>query len=195
MKDAILVAYATKHGSTKEVCEAVARALVDEGLSVDVGPAAHIDDPGGYRGVVLGSALYMGRAHADARRFLKRHRTALSRVPVAVFGIGPLTTAEKDVASARAQLERALAKTPELAPFSTAIFGGVVDPSVLRFPFDHMPAGDARDWEAIDAWGRELAAAFRVREPAAAMVSRASSAIETAKPATTSGPVSTPSVS
>jgi len=166
MKDAILVAYATKHGSTCEVAEAVARTLAEEGLVVEVEPAATVGDLSGYRGVVLGSSLYMGRAHPDARGFLKRHRAALSLVPLAVFGMGPLTTEDKDVAGSREQLERALAKTPEVAPFSTEIFGGVVDPAELRFPFSHMAASDARDWEAIESWAHELAAAFRVREPA-----------------------------
>lgn len=166
MKDVVLIAYATKHGSTHEVADALARTLVEEGLSVDVEPAASIRDLSGYQGVVLGASLYMGRAHPDARRFLRRHRAALSRLPVAVFGIGPLTTEDKDVAGSRAQLERALARTPEVAPFATAIFGGVVDPTELRFPFSHMPATDARDWDEIAGWARQIAASFRVREPA-----------------------------
>jgi menaquinone-dependent protoporphyrinogen oxidase len=170
MKNVILITYATKHGSTREVADAVARTLGEEGLCVDVQPSAGVRDLSGYDGVVLGASLYMGRAHADARRFLKRHRAALSLLPVAVFGMGPLTTEAKDVAGSRAQLERALEKTPEVVPFSTAIFGGVVDPADLRFPFSHMPASDARDWDEIERWAHELAAAFHVRELAALTV-------------------------
>jgi menaquinone-dependent protoporphyrinogen oxidase len=40
MNRRILVAYATKHGSTLEVAEAIAVALRDRGREVDVGPAA-----------------------------------------------------------------------------------------------------------------------------------------------------------
>ena len=40
---------------------------------------------------------------------------------------------------------------------AVAIFGGVVDPRKLSFPFNHMPASDARDWEAIHAWTDEVA--------------------------------------
>jgi menaquinone-dependent protoporphyrinogen oxidase len=166
MKDLILVAYATKHGSTRDVADVVARTLSEEGLSVDIEPAASVHDLGGYQGVVLGSCLYTGRVHADARRFLKRHRAALSVLPVAVFAMGPLTMEAKDVDGSRAQLARTLESTPEVVPFSTTIFGGVVDPAVLRFPFSRMQPSDARDWDEIESWAREIASGFRVREPA-----------------------------
>jgi menaquinone-dependent protoporphyrinogen oxidase len=113
--------------------------------------------------VILGGALYMGRLHADARRFLRRHRHALVAMPVAVFAMGPLTTEEKQVGGSWKQLEHALASVPEVQPVSTAIFGGVVDPSELRFPFRHMPASDARDWDLIETWGREVGTAFASR--------------------------------
>jgi hypothetical protein len=49
---------------------------------------------------------------------------------------------------------------PDVPRISTAIFGGVVDPSKLHFPFKKMPASDARDWDLIDRWAHELGAAF-----------------------------------
>jgi hypothetical protein len=45
---------------------------------------------------------------------------------------------------------------PEVHPFSTAIFGGVIDPSKLGFPFKRMHAVDARDWKAIERWASEV---------------------------------------
>jgi hypothetical protein len=38
-----------------------------------------------------------------------------------------------------------------------AVFGGVVDPTKLHFPFSRMPQSDARDWDAIAAWASETA--------------------------------------
>lgn len=157
MARSALVVYATKRGSTREVAEAVAATLGERGLEVEVQPAGKVDDVSRYDGVVLGGALYMGRWHRDARRFLRRHRKALALLPVAVFGMGPGTLEEKDVAGSRQQLERELAKAPEVEPVSVAIFGGVVDPAKLRFPFSRMPATDARDWGAIRAWAEEVA--------------------------------------
>jgi menaquinone-dependent protoporphyrinogen oxidase len=160
MNGHILVAYATKHGSTIEVADAVAAALRDRGHEVDVGPAADVRALDGYSAVVLGGALYMGRYHQDAVRFLKRHRHALDELPLAVFAMGPRTLADAEVASSRKQLDRALEAVPELTPAAVAIFGGAVDPSKLRFPFKRMPASDARDWDAIGTWGREVGALF-----------------------------------
>ena len=93
----ILITYATKHGSTRQVAEAIARTLEEQGIDVDMTPAADVRDLSNYDGVVLGSALYMGRPHVDARRFLRRHHKALSKLPVAVFAMGPKTMGDDDV--------------------------------------------------------------------------------------------------
>jgi menaquinone-dependent protoporphyrinogen oxidase len=153
---AALVAHASKHGSTREVAERVAEVMRRAGIDVDVMPAANVGHLRGYDTVVLGGALYTGRLHKDARQFLARHRDALSVRSVAVFALGPRTNEASDVAGSRGQLDRALAKTPEIEPVSVAVFGGVVDPDKLRFPFNRMAASDARDWPAIEAWAAEL---------------------------------------
>jgi len=153
----ILVTYATKKGSTREVAEAVALRLEGHGLSTTLLPAAEIDELDDFDAVVVGGALYTGRWHADARRFLKEFREPLAGMLIAVFALGPLTTTEDDVAGARKQLDHALEKTPELEPVAVAIFGGVVAPDKLHFPFSRMPASDARDWDEIRAWADTLA--------------------------------------
>src|SRR6266496_2234102 len=73
----ILVAYATKHGSTQEVAEAIAATLREHALEVEVQPASEVRALDRYGAVLLGAPLYSGRWHGDANRFLKRHRTAL----------------------------------------------------------------------------------------------------------------------
>lgn len=166
MNRRVLVAYATKRGSTREVAEAVSEVLRDGELEVDCRPAAEIDDLTGYSAVVLGGALYMGRWHRDARRFLARHQETLATLPIAVFAMGPGTLEAHDVATSRKQLDRALAAVPEIEPVAVTIFGGVVDPVKLRFPFNRMRAMDARDWDAIDDWARTIAAELRTREGA-----------------------------
>jgi menaquinone-dependent protoporphyrinogen oxidase len=108
---------------------------------------------------VLGGALYMGRLHPDARRFAERHSTALGLMPLAVFAMGPKRLEDNDVAGARKQLDVALVKLP-ISPQLVAIFGGVIDPAKLRFPWKRLPASDARDWEAIRSWAEEAGALF-----------------------------------
>jgi len=156
-----LVAYATKHGTTGEVAEAVAEELKGLGLEVELRELRKVRDLDEYRAVVIGAPLYMGRWHKDARKFLRRHRKALSEHPVAVFALGPLKLTEEDVAGSRKQLDRALALAPELRPATVEVFGGAIDPAKLSFPFNRMEAGDARDWDAIRAWARSLPAELR----------------------------------
>jgi menaquinone-dependent protoporphyrinogen oxidase len=160
MPGTILVTYGTKHGSTVEVAEAIARTLRELGLDVETIPAARVNDVSPYAGAVVGGALYMGRWHRDAMGFLVRHRHALATVPVAVFGMGPRTMEEHDAEASRTQLLKALAKVPDVEPSAVAVFGGVVDPLVLHFPFNRLPASDARDWSAIRAWATEVAGLF-----------------------------------
>ena len=160
----ILVAYGSKRGSTREVAEAIAGTLRGRGRIVEVQPAAEVEDLAAYDGVVLGGSLYFGRWHEDAVAFLKRHRDALRDRPLAVFALGPKTTAERDVAESRARLDRALR---DVEPATVAVFGGVVDPAKLRFPFNRLPASDARDWDAIVAWAEEVESLLAGSEAAA----------------------------
>ena len=160
MPKPILVAYATKRESTHEVAETVAERLRSLGQEVDVRPAAEVGMQGPYGGVVLGGALYAGRWHRDARRFLATHRDELAKRPVAVFAMGPLKLEPGQIRGSREQLDRALAKEPWLKPVSVAIFGGVIDPARMRFPLTRLDAADARDWAAIRSWADELAETF-----------------------------------
>jgi menaquinone-dependent protoporphyrinogen oxidase len=163
MTKTLLVAYATKHESTHEVAEAIADRLQVLGHRAEVRAARDVESLSEYGGVVLGGALYMGRWHHDARRFLARHRDALADLPLAVYAMGPPALEPDDLASSRRQLDHALAKTPGVEPVAVAIFGGVVDPAKLRFPFTHMEATDARDWDAIRYWTDDVAAKLSAR--------------------------------
>ena len=160
MPKPILVAYATKRESTHEVADAVAARLRELGHEVNVWPAADIGMLRPYGAVVLGGALYAGRWHRDARRFVATHRDELAKRPVAVYAMGPLKLEPADVRGSREQLDRALAKEPWLEPVSVAVFGGVIDPAKMRFPLTRMEAADARDWDAIRSWADELAETF-----------------------------------
>jgi menaquinone-dependent protoporphyrinogen oxidase len=154
--DEILIAYATKHGSTHEVAEMIAGRLTEAGVETHTLPADRVDSLDEYRAVVLGAPLYMGRLHRDARAFLHRHREALAERPFAVFALGPLKDEAEQWDGARRQLYGALAHFPGVEPVSVGLFGGAIVPETLHFPFSHMPAGDLRDWDAIEEWASRL---------------------------------------
>jgi menaquinone-dependent protoporphyrinogen oxidase len=167
MSTSVLVAYATRYGSTQEVAEAVAATLRERGLAVDIGPMREVRSLDQYRTVVLGAPIYMFHWHKDALQFLARHREALTQRPVAIFALGPIHAEEKEFQGAREQLDKELAKFPWLRPEAIAIFGGKFDPEKLTFPHNlvpalkKMPASDIRDWTAIRAWASDLAAQFQ----------------------------------
>lgn len=158
----VLVAYATKYGSTGEVAAEVARVLEEGGADVALARMKDVRGVGGYDLVVLGAPLYMGRLLREGRAFLRRNRRTLEATRVAIFALGPVGDEEGVEEGARAQLERALAKGPALEPVAVALFGGVIRPERMRFPFNRMPAGDWRDWDEI----RRFAASLAARVPA-----------------------------
>ncbi len=168
MQIKVLVAYASKYGSTQEVAGAIAATLRESGLVVDLEPMREVKALEEYTAVVLGAPLYMLRWHKDARGFLSRHREALTERPVAIFALGPFHDEEEEWKEAREQLDEELAKFPWLTPIAIEIFGGKFDPAKLRFPDNllallpasplrKMPASDVRDWTAIRAWASNLA--------------------------------------
>lgn len=168
---AVLIAYASKYGSTGEVAEAIAKRLDERGLDAVAKPVDSVDGLEGYSAVVLGTALYFFRWRGAAHRFLRRHRRELAAMPVAVFGMGPIEDAPEQYAGAREHLDKGLAKHAWLTPVSVAVFGGRIDPDHLRFP-DSNPAVrqmgwvDLRDWDAVDAWADSLAVALAPRSTA-----------------------------
>jgi menaquinone-dependent protoporphyrinogen oxidase len=167
MSDKILVAYATRYGSTKEVAESVAATLRQGGSEVDLQPMKAVQTLEGYGAVVLGSPLYIGKWLKDAANFLARHQTALTQRRVAVFALGPTSTEEQEMQGSRAQLDQNLAQYPWLKPVALEVFIGKYDPAKLSLlhrllamlpasPLHNMPASDNRNWDAIRAWAESL---------------------------------------
>jgi len=156
----VLVAYASKHGSTAGIAEAIADALVDHEVKAEAKSVDMVDDLGPYEAVVLGSAVYAGAWMREAVAFAERHAGELSRRPVWLFSSGPLGEDVKDHEEQPRQM-------PELrrliAPRGHRVFFGALDTSVLGFAERMIakavkaPTGDFRDWDAIRAWAEGLA--------------------------------------
>jgi len=155
----VLVAYATKHGSTGEIAAAIGATLRDAGLDVEVRNAREVRTLAPYGAVILGSALYSAHWQHDANRFVKRHLAELQRRPVWLFSSGPL-----DYSAEIADVPLTEHVAPEVAPigarghrtFGGRLLGGTpgVDASMLA---THR-IGDFRHWAHIEAWAAEIAA-------------------------------------
>ena len=167
MSNKILVAYASRAGSTAGVAEAIGKTLSENGLQVDVRPMKDIEDITSYQAVIAGSAIQNKQWLPEAMQFMQTHKAALSQKPFAAFLVC-MTLAMKNADQYRGfvsdflQPVRALVK-----PVSEGLFAGVLDigkvPSVsdrfkfrLSVLFGVWSEGDHRDWNAIRSWAESI---------------------------------------
>jgi len=110
----ILVAYATMAGSTADVAQAVGEEIAKSGLQVDVLPLSEVKDIQTYAGVVVGGPMIMGW-HRAAVGFIKKHRDAFQRIPLAVFvmAMSLTQTGETSVGDVPVYVDEKLPKPPE----------------------------------------------------------------------------------
>ncbi len=164
MRPNILVTSASRHGSTHEIAEAIAAALVERGLGAEARPMEQVTDLDQYDAVVVGSAVYMNRWLAEARRFVQIHASELTALPVWLFSSGPLGPPGHEIPPGEA------ADVPVLRRLTRAVghrtFGGRIQMKALHFAERtivrtiHAPEGDSRDWDAVDRFAGEIAEAL-----------------------------------
>lgn len=158
----VLVAYGSEMGGTEGIAEILADALAAEGLTADARPARQVTDVVRYDAGVVGGAVYAGRWHGDARRFVLRHLDVLQRVPVWLFSSGPLD------GSASAGPVPAV---PEVADLIDRVgarghvtFGGCLPADLEAYRGNALAqehGGDWRDPPRIRAWASEIATGLR----------------------------------
>lgn len=161
MDKKVLVAYASKCGSTGEIAQAIAEELAARGRGAELMLAENVRDVSGYSAVVLGSAVRFGRWLSPAADFAARFEQALREKPVAVFSahIMALGDGEMDRSIREDYLPSAI---KQIAPVSTEFFAGKFDPQKLSFLEGTLGRligankGDLRDWTKIRAWAAEL---------------------------------------
>jgi len=156
----VLVAYASKMGSTREIAEAIGATLIEAGHRVTVRPAGEVTEVARYDVVVLGSAIYLTRWRGDAVRFLRRHRQALSDKDVWLFHSGPCGKQDATRQLPPPPNVRRLAGRIGARPPIT--FGGRLDPATARGPLARWVArgelaGDWRNWDEVGAWATSVA--------------------------------------
>ncbi len=157
----ILVAFASKAGSTAEVAEEIGKTLTATGAQVDVRPIRQVNDFKGYDAVVIGSAIRMGAWLPEAVQFVKKNQTILAGKPTAYFLVsGYLKTNTPEM---RKTVEAYLDPVRQiLEPKCIGMFAGKMDFHKLSFMDRTLakamkePEGDWRDWEAIRAWAQGL---------------------------------------
>lgn len=165
MGDRILVTYASEHGSTAGVAEALGKQLAAGGAAVDVRPVREVTDLKPYRAVVVGSAVHGGKWLPEAVEFVQANESALRRLPVASFLVSMMVA--KDAAKYRDQMAGAFEPLRRVvSPVAEGLFGGAVRFKDYSFgsmlgmriflACIGMPEGDHRDWGAIRSWADEV---------------------------------------
>jgi menaquinone-dependent protoporphyrinogen oxidase len=180
----VLVVYASRHGATREIAQRIGDVLRTEGLEVDVAPADHASGVGAADAVVVGSAVYMGTWAKEAVEFVKRNEFRLAELPLWFFSSGPLPRSSGQNDPSADAMEEAFGPkdgpgsggrrkvveiTEATKPKDHRVFLGAFDPDdpakvtserlvrLLPAVKKALPAGDFRDWDAIEAWAREIA--------------------------------------
>ena len=163
MEKRVLVTYASKCGSTGGVADAIGKELCGKGLAADVALIRNAGDLGSYQGVVVGSAIYMGKWMPEATDFVKKNRDILGRIPVAYFLVC-ITLAqptEENRAKVLSYMEPIMKAVPEIRPLGIGTFAGALDYNKLSWLNKQIlkakgaPEGDFRDWNSIRTWARE----------------------------------------
>ena len=165
MDKKILVAYASKYGSTGGVADAIGKALCSKGAAVDVLLMKNDVNLSSYRAVIAGSAIYMGKWLPEAVDFVKKNFEVLRQIPVTYFLVCMTLCkpTEENSAKVLAYLDPVLKMTPEIKPVATGAFAGALDYNNLSWlnrkilKSKGTPEGDFRDWKAIRTWAEESA--------------------------------------
>ncbi len=168
----VLVAYASRHGSTMGIAERIAVVLRAAGLRTEVRSVDAIGDITPYDAFVIGGAAYLFHWLKEATTFVRRHRDTLARRPTWLFSSGPLGPDLVDKAG-RDILEVTRPREFDeleglIHPRDERVFFGAWDPDdpsagIGEWVLRHLPAspeipsGDFRDWPAIDAWAASIA--------------------------------------
>lgn len=154
----VLVAYATKMGSTKEIAEAIGERIRAAGHEVTVLEAGKVQSVERYDAVVLGSALYATRWRRDAVKLLRRNERLLAGKPTWLFHSGPLGT-ESAPQRAPGKVREIAARIGAEEPVTFA--GRLTTETAIGFFAKKMAqgdmAGDFRDWEEIRDWADRIA--------------------------------------
>ncbi len=181
----VLVVYGSRHGGTRGIAERIGEVLRTEGLDAVVTAADQAPDVRDADAFVVGSGVYMGNWLSEPLDFLRRNQDTLALRPTWLFSSGPLPPSKSKQGAN--PLEDALgpadgpgsggrkkveALSAAIGPRDHRIFAGAFDPKdpprsmserlVRMMPAakNILPAGDFRDWDAIEAWAREVAAAL-----------------------------------
>lgn len=159
----ILVAYATKRGTTKEIATRIAETIKQNGYEVDLCQIDQVKEIRMYSAVVVGSSVYIGQWHKTFVKFLEANNGELKKMPVWLYSSGP-TGNGKPLELTKGWLYPSKFKSlvEEIAPVDIALFQGKISSNTMNFLEKWIikrvgaPIGDYRQWELISQWADKI---------------------------------------
>lgn len=167
-----LVTYASKYGATKEIAQKIGEVLRQAGLQADVLPVDGVQNLDPYKAVILGSAVYVGKWHKEAVKFLHANQNILAERLVWIFSSGPTGHGNPVELVEGQRLPAALQPIADrIQPRDIAVFHGYIDPDKINFiekwaikSLVKKPFGDFRDWDDITAWATAIAKSLKEKD-------------------------------
>jgi menaquinone-dependent protoporphyrinogen oxidase len=171
----VLVAVASRHGSTVDIARRLAErldALGHEATVLELGdghrhghdhPHGHEPALAAHDAVVIGSAIYEAHWLRSARTFVLRNASRLQQMPAFLFSSGPIGDSEH-VAIDTVKIDELV---HAIDAVEHRVFSGRLDRGELgrmeRWIVDVVRArdGDFRDWDGIDTWAAAVDAHLR----------------------------------
>jgi menaquinone-dependent protoporphyrinogen oxidase len=179
----VRVVYASRHGGTLGIASRISDVLEAQGAQVVLADAASQPDPDGFDAYLIGSGVYIGSWLKEATEFVERNEAILASRPVWLFSSGPIPSATMPMGADRIEAafgpeegpgsggrKKIAALTAAIEPRDHRVFLGAFDPNdspksmqerlvrMLPAVKEALPAGDFREWDAIEAWARQIAA-------------------------------------
>ena len=157
----ILVAYASRCGSTAEIAEALGRDLQSRGYRPEIAPVATVSGVGGYQAVLLGSAVRAGNWLPEATAFVRQHRREIQDLPNAFFTVHMRNLGD-DEKSRNGRLAYLNPVHELVQPDVEVFFAGRMDFNRLSFGERLLcrvmgaESRDLRNWPAIHGWGSSV---------------------------------------
>jgi len=164
----VLVAFATRFGSTREIVSAMVHELKSAGLDAHGAEATSLLNPDDYDAVVIGSPIYGSKWLAAAGMFAAITSERINGKPVALFSVGTLSLNNPEAGERehRDFVDNLADVAPKLNIVSNALFSGYFERSNLPWylriidRFVPTPQGDYRDWRSIQSWTKSLVSKF-----------------------------------
>ena len=157
----VLVTYATKYGTTREIAEEIAGVLTSAGLDTEIIPVMEVGIIDAYDAIVIGSPLYMGKILVEAREFCKQYKPYLEGKWIAFFVSG-IAVCKEENTNNKIMLEAIdemseYVKIDEKGTFGGRLFLDRHSESDMQLAtIAGASEGDFLDMEDVRTWAKEI---------------------------------------